>query len=361
MDIDGMRDTFFKISLLAGYHNAKYSVMQLMLMILACIRGRESFEEGAKAPSAQTLRDRLHLDGEWLEYFHACMWALAEQLVKYYRRPKWWISIDEVYEPFFGNRKKLNEELVAAGFGKMVHGYRAKTPGATGSFCYLVVSLCCWRIRLPIAIRMMAEGEPYQPWLEPILKNLRQLVPHAKILADRGFGKSTWFHHMIERLGKNAVIRIPLRKKSLKKKVERGQRRLHYWMTDSETKEKALLTVRVAKDKQDRRYIFAIDEDNKASPKQVLTDYLKRWDLENIFKDSERVQLPTSSRNPLMRLFCVVLSFFLFVLWQVSRLKGLRNARRPSLRQFVKQIITQLCSLLGCLITQLGQLVHRPP
>lgn len=132
-------------------------------------------------------------------------------------------------------------------------------------------------------------------------------------------------------------------------------------MTDSETKEKALLTVRVAKDKQDRRYIFAIDEDNKATPKQVLTDYLNRWDLENIFKDSERVQLPTSSRNPLMRLFCVVLSFFLFVFWQVSRLKGLRNARRPSLRQFVKQIITQLCSLLGCLITQLGQLVHPPP
>lgn len=356
INIDDMRKTFFKISLSAGYHNAKYSMMQLMLMILACIRGRESFEEGAKAPSAQTLRDRLRLDSGWLAHFHDCMWSLAEHLVQLLRRVQWRICIDEMYMPFFGKRDKLNAELEVEGQGKLVHGYRAKTPGATGSFCFLVISLSCCKIRLPIAVKMMPEGQPYEPWLEPLLQRLLALVPRGLVLADRGFAY-TQFFLMLERLNARYAVRLQLKAGQMKKKVARNQRHFQYWMTDSKTHERALLTVRVAYDCQNTRYIIATSED-RALLCTILNWYGQRWDIENLFKDSNRVLLPTSSRNPRMRLYTVVLSYFLFALWQVGRLKrGL--PQNISLRSFAKRIIAALADLLGCIITAVGHLIPR--
>src|SRR3989338_1843059 len=195
LDIYELRKGFFKKSLSVGYHNTTYSWTQIMLIIINCIRGLESLEEGAKSPSAQTVRDRLLLDGEWDDHFHKGMWKIALWAVKRFQRLRWYVSIDETHIPFFGKRKRLNKQLVKQGFGNLVHGYRAKTPGATGSFCFLVGSLCCSRIRI--------------------------------------------------------------RKKENKNKVANGADRFQYWMTDSKTKEKVLLTVAVVKDGQERVYFFA--------------------------------------------------------------------------------------------------------
>lgn len=345
-----MQKEFFKKSLSVGYHNVKYTWQQLMLMIINCVRSLESFEEGARSPSAQTIRDRLNLEGEWLASFHTSMWTIAALLLKKFSRYLWWISIDETYVPFFGNRKKLNEELTAQGMGKYVHGYRAKTPGATGSFCFLVISLCCCRVRVPIAIKMMCVKERYRPWLEPWLVRLHKIAPKAVVLADRGFGKAEWFYAMLEAIDVRYVVRIPLRKKENKNKVAAGVQRFQYWMKS------ILLTVHVAKDSQERMYVLASNIQNKTG-RQLLAMYLNRWDLENIFKDADRVELPTSSRNQKMRLFSVVLSFFLFALWQV---RSLLSEEYWSLRTFVKHIVAALCTALQCSISLLGEIIKPP-
>ena len=332
--------------------------MQIMLMILSCVRGRETFEEGASAPSPQTLRDRLCLEGNWLVYFHATAWKLASRLVKRFRNWNWYISVDETHSPFFGNRRKLNQELVAKGFGKLVYGYKAKTPGATGSFCFLVISLCCCKIRIPIGIRMVSVGESQREWIKELINHLLSLVPQATVLADRGFAK-TWFFRFLDDKDVKYIVRLPVKAKQVKKKIEQGLSCFQYWMTDSDTNEKALLNVRVVSDAQDRQYIFATNLSNKR-PKQLIQKYLERWDLENIFKDSDRVTLLTSSRNHKMRLFCIVLSFLLFLLWQANQL-NLTDCHKPSLRQFIKYWIKQLCELLNCVINPIGQLILHPP
>jgi len=352
MDTDKIRNGFFKKSFSVGYHNAKYTWVQLMLVVLSCIRSLESFEEGAKTPSAQTLRDRLLLDGDWLEYFHSTMWNAAKLMVKRFHSLKWYLSIDETHTPFFGNREKLNKQLAKEGYGTVVHGYRADVQGATGSFCFVVISLCCCRIRLPVAIKMVKVRENYRTWLEQQLRRYLTLVPKGIILADRGFGNATWFYKMLERLEADYVVRIPLRKKKNKKKVAKGATRFQYWMNDTKTNEKALITVHVAKDSQGREYCLASNIQNKMA-KQLLATYMNRWDLENIFKDADRAELPTSSRNPNMRLFTVVVSFFMFALWQFEKILQTSTA---SLRQFVKRAINRLCKILRCIISPVGEL-----
>lgn len=345
-----MQKDFFKKSLSVGYHNAKYTWQQLMLMIINCVKSLESFEEGARSPSAQTVRDRLYLEGDWLASFHASMWTLAVFLLKKFLRYLWWISIDETHVPFFGDREKLNNELVLRGIGKYVHGYRAKTPGATGSFCFLVISLCCCCVRIPIAIKMICINDKYRSWLEPWLVRLHKIVPKAVILADRGFGKAVWFYEMLEAHDLQYVVRIPLRKKENKNKVAAGVQRFQYWMKT------VLLTVHAVKDNQERMYVLASNIQNKTG-KQLLAMYLNRWDLENIFKDADRVELPTSSRNPQMRLFSVVLSFLLFALWQV---RSLLSETYWSLRTFVKHLVAALCTALKCSVSLLGELLKPP-
>jgi hypothetical protein len=357
LDIDKMRNEFFKKSVSVGHHNIKYNWMQIVLVILNCVKCLESIEEGTRSPSPQTIRDRLLLDGSWLEYYHKSMWKIVILLLRRFSRFKWFISIDETYAPFFGNRKKLNKQLVKAGLGKLVFGYKAKTPGATGSFCFLVVSLCCCKIRIPVAVKMMKVKEKYKPWLEPLLKRLHRIAPKAIVLADRGFGKSTWFFIMLEEMDIGYVVRIPLRKKENKNKVRLGVNKFQYWMKDTKTKEKLLLTVRVVKDEQKRKYLLATNLDNWGN-KQVLVYYLNRWDLENIFKDADRVTLKTSSINPRMRLFSVVVSFFLFTLWQI---KKMFKRNYCSLRRFVKHIIETLLCLLNAILTPLGMIIKKEP
>lgn len=356
-DIDKLRNEFFKISLSAGYHNIKYSWQEIMLMILSCIRSLESFEEGAKAPSAQTLRDRLVLDSDWLEYFQASMLKLALFAFKKFSRVSWYLSIDETHTSFFGKRKKLNQELKAQGLKEYVHGYTNKTPGATGSFRFLIISLCCSKIRIPLAIKIIGVGESYNPWLKNHLEKFIIAFPKTIMLADRGFAK-VWFFEMLEELKAQYVVRTPLKKKENKNKVLLGVDKFQYWMKQAKTNNKILLTVVVAKDKKNRKYYLATNIENKHN-KTILKIYLERWDLENIFKDSDRVELPTSSRNPLMRLFCVTTALLMFTLWQHKRL----FAKPFSLRTFIKKIIDSICTLLDCIITPTGviQCNQHPP
>jgi hypothetical protein len=355
-NIDRIRNEFFKKSLSVGYHNVKYTWMQIMLMILSCIRSLESFEEGAKSPSAQTLRDRLNLDGTWAEHFQESMGRIAKWALMVFCRFRWFISVDETHIPFFGKRKKLNAKLVKKKIGKYVHGYRAKTPGATGSFCFLVISLCCCKIRIPLAIKMVKVGERYRLWLKTELNKAMQISTRAIVLADRGFGKAEWFYEMLDELGAKYVVRMPLRKKESRNKVRHGAKHIQQWFKDVKTKNKVLLDIYIARDSQNRKYIFASSIRGK-TPKQLLAYYLNRWDLENIFKDADRVELPTSSRTPLMRLFCVVASFLMLTLWQASRIILKLSC---SLRGFVKKCIVFLCKVLHCVISPFGELIRQP-
>ena len=46
--------------------------------------------------------------------------------------------------------------------------------------------------------------------------------------------------------------------------------------------------------------------------------YKGRWGIENAFKQSDRLQLRTSSRNPMMRLFVFVLALFLYLIYSLK-------------------------------------------
>jgi len=50
--------------------------------------------------------------------------------------------------------------------------------------------------------------------------------------------------------------------------------------------------------------------------------YRKRWNIENVFKATDGIQLRAQTSNPTTRLFCVCLSFLFYNAWQSKNKRG---------------------------------------
>ena len=54
----------------------------------------------------------------------------------------------------------------------------------------------------------------------------------------------------------------------------------------------------------------------------VRAAYRKRWNIENVFKATDGIQLRVQTNNPTTRLFCVCLSFLFYNAWQSKNKRG---------------------------------------
>lgn len=352
--IDKRLEGFFLKSVSKGAHNVKFNFLQICLFILSCIRSLESFESGANELSPQTLRDRLYLKGDWMSSFQDSMLAMARKMVKRFSSYRWTISIDEKYIPFFGDRDKLNEEFSQDGMKKYVHGYKAKRAGATGSFGILVISLNCKCIRIPVFLKLIAVGDKNKMWVKEHFAKILEFVPNAIILADRGFGLKGWYHQVLQELGAKSVTRMAIKASKVKGKIYRGIDEFQYSFGEG-SENKVLLKLRCVRT-GDKIFLYSVTG-VKQKGLSLHTLYLERWRIENTFKDGDRIRLPTSSRNPFMRLYTLTMDLFLFALWQEKRIKK----QGQSIRSFLKNIINLLCDILGVVLTHDGQLIKKPP
>lgn len=341
-NIDKERNRFLNKSFSVGHHNVKYTQTELGMCLISCANARESFEEGVSSPSPQTVRDRLQLNADWDAEFENSAMKLAKYAVKRYPRSNWHISVDETHDAFFGDVKSKKKHSA-----RYISGFKNKVKGATGSFEFLVVSLSCNQYKIPLFTLPIQIGISPRDWLEIKLALVLKIVPKATVLADRGFS-NVWFLQLLEKLNCKYIVRITLRDKKVKAKFSRGNKKVNYFMKEAKTNVAHLLTVYKVKDKR-KLYYFTSNLDVK--PKRLLSLYMLRWDIENIFKLSDRALIKTSSANHRMRLFCLIVSFFLYLLWQFSDMKGL------SLRRFVKQLIHIFSKICKYILDTLGRLV----
>lgn len=324
MNIDGIRKEFFKKCVSVGYHNVRYTWAEIAVSIAEQAWRRQAVEalpDDEGNPSADTVRRRIELEEGWADFFHESMFACLRVLVRCYHRLVWSIQIDETYDGYYGKHLK---EVLKSPEGQVIIKYLLKykpktKKGCTGSFGFLVVMVRSKKILLPVAIIQIRKKMRYEPSLEPLLKRMRQVLPHAPILADRGFGQRAGFFSMLERIGGPYCIRFKKHGKRIKKRVDAGIRQFSHWYGKGLSK--VLLTIRVGKDKEGKTYIFATTYTEKDKRWTWLRQLYKgRWGIENMFKFCDRIQLPTSSIKPRMRLFCQILAHLLFALWQLQRL-----------------------------------------
>jgi hypothetical protein len=115
---------------------------------------------------------------------------------------------------------------------------------------------------------------------------------------------------------------IRLKKKGRLKTIKKNYRQF-FWHTFGNVK----FRVMMHKGHGRETFFFAVGKKGGSSQWFRLL-YRDRWSIENLFKNCDRIQLRTNSRNTIFRLFCFVLSLFLMLLYQLRKLIT-RQKRKP--------------------------------
>ena len=293
------------------------------MLLLAASWHASTIHARASTPDADTVYLRFSYQKleEMEQGFYRQQKTLLGKL-RWDRRRKLFLIVDQTHDPYFG--KKQN---------RWIHAYKC-AKGATGSFEFLTFSLVApgqWRkvirsVPVPVKTDMSAV-------LAETAGEIRRATRYTALLLDRGFYEKK-YAFALQNEGIPFLIRAELRG-SIQKKfrhIKRYRRTLH-WQRNGQV---PLALWLGWKWYGNRRYAWGfLTNIPKISWIQCCLWYQQRWNIENVFKATDGIQLRTATANIVARLFAVLLSFFLYNAWQ-------RQEQRIPLLWFVTAIINAL-------------------
>jgi len=313
MKINKLIKDFFNISLSATKANSVYSNAEVQAYLVATSLNNDSLES-ATGLSPDTIQRRIVLGTKacmpWFEHVQKTQLDLVQYILCRNRRVRWSLVVDESLEPFFGKVDNLKEQLEARDLPDFVSKYRVQR-GSTGSFHYVNIALYSKLGTFPLAVIPKVVDEDVYPKIEKILTEIKRIHRDIILLADRGYGNQKMIS-LCQKLKVSYCIR--LKKKGKLKTIKKNHRQFFWYAFGNVT-----FRVVIHTSHSRETFFFAVGKKGGSSQWFRLL-YRDRWSIENLFKNCDRIQLRTSSRNTNFRLFCFVLSLFLMLLYQLKKL-----------------------------------------
>lgn len=313
MNINKLIKDFFNISLSATKANSVHSNAEVQAYLVGMSLNHDSLES-ATGLSPDTIQRRIVLgtkaDMPWFNYVQRTQLDLITPIIRRNRRVRWSLVIDESLESFFGSVDNLKDHLDTQDLPDFVSKYRVQR-GSTGSFHYINIVLYSKLGTFPIAVIPKLTDENVYPKIEEILAKVRRIHQDIILLADRGYGNQQMIA-LCQKLKVSYCIRL---KKKGKLKTIKKNHRVFFWHAFGNVKFRVIMHTSHGRE----TFFFAIGKKGGSSQWFRLL-YRDRWSIENLFKNCDKIQLRTSSRNTIFRLFCFVLSLFLMLLYQLKKL-----------------------------------------
>lgn len=316
--------------------NNLFSITMILLVLISAATNNHSIHSEAKAPNDDSVFYRIDtsirkMESQFWKQSLAFLCRKKEKL----KKTKCYISIDETYDSYTGkihkkDAKKLTREEKT--IQKYIHKYKPKN-GDTGSFKYLVFALIYGNKRRILRVKALKRKEKYNQFIVETLKDISKEIPFECALFDRGFYDAK----LIDSLQKNNIPFIIRAKISKKMKKIFGI----YWGWKSyeyPVSGWAHTTLILGKDIKNRSWGFVTNMtfDNLENVRFI---YKKRWNIENIFKATDGIQLRVATSNHITRMFAVCLSFLVYNAWQ-------NKNKRPTLLEFMKTLFLTLLKIL---------------
>ena len=285
----------------------------ILLVLVSAAQGRESVHSLASSPNDDTALYRINTSVRQLqEQFWKQGLEFIRQNKKKLRRTKCYLVIDETYESYTGNlHKKPLEELTPEQrtTRKHIHKYKPKN-GDTGSFKYLVFAVVYQNKRHVLRVRALQRGESYWSFIVKTLDEIYREIKFDCALMDRGF----YVAELVDLLEKKQIpylIRAKLYDSMRSFYGIYSEWKAHDYLLDERAKTKLVL----GRDVSNKEWGFLTNLRIKNFP-IFLTIYKKRWNIENIFKATDGIQLRVATSDHIKRLFAVCLSFIVYNSWQ---------------------------------------------
>lgn len=317
----------FGIKNISENKNVFYNITVIILVLLAASQ-QSSINERANSPNADTIFYRIN--GTTIRSMQDSFWQTNRAFLRQYKKKlskcKCFISVDETYDSYSGNlHKKPITTLTKKQriIREYIHKYRVKR-GDTGSFKYLVFALTYGKKRRVLYVKPIKRKESYWKFTAKMLKKIQKELDFECALLDRGFYNS----EIVNELNKhNIPFIIRARLDDTKKKIYGIFAKWRKY--DYNIAKKANTNLILGLDGKSRRWAFIT---NIKDWKKCKSYYKKRWDIENIFKATDGIQIRCATSNHKTRMFCVCLSFLIYNAWQ-------KKNKKPTLKIFLKKIV----------------------
>lgn len=307
--------------------NATYPITMILMVLVAASYGCHSINSKAISPDADTVFYRIDTSITVLENQ---LWKQGLQFLREKRRKlakaKSYIVVDETYESYTGKlrkkEKKHKEGLTKEEkkILKYIHKYKPEK-GDTGSYKYLVFAIVYGNKRRVLRVKAVKRKENCDDFIIKTLHVIKKEVSYECALFDRGFYDGLF----IEKLKRNNIpfivrARISDRMKKIFGFYSEWKCYRDFEIGENKIKGNLVLGVDFAEGKRAKwAFITNIEFENWRGVREI---YRKRWNIENIFKATDGIQLRAQTNNPVTRLFCVCLSFLLYNAWQNKNKRG---------------------------------------
>lgn len=316
--------------------NSVFSISMILLVLISAATNNHSIHSEAKAPNDDSVFYRIQTTIRQME---EQLWqqglSFLRRKKEKLRRTKCYITIDETYDSYTGKHhkkdsKKLTKEQKE--IQEYIHKYKPKK-GDTGSFKYLVFALVYGNKRRVLRVKALKKKEKYKHFIVVTLKKLANEVSFECALLDRGFYDAQLINDL-QRANIPFIIRAKISKKMKKIfGVYRTWKSYDYLVSGW-----ANTTLILGKDLRNRQWGFVSNMIFR-NLEDVRFVYKKRWNIENIFKATDGIQLRVATANHITRMFAVCLSFLVYNAWQ-------NKNKRPTLLDFIKEIFSIILRII---------------
>ena len=228
---------------------------------------------------------------------------------------EWILAIDTHYEPFYGNYKDF-----------WVHGYKPKgCKDCSGSYCYITIALVIGDMKFTFMALPVMLGEDKAALVEELVSVAKKYIKIRLVLLVRGFDGG----NVTRRLKQKGIKHIIFcrRNDKVKRFLEETHNFSHKyfydkigWAEDKSTQREPTKYL-VIKDYIDLRtfriydWVFITNLSNVKAISYVHL-YMKRWCIENTYKQFNAFKIKTISTNFIVRYFFFLFRVLLYNLWK---------------------------------------------
>lgn len=326
--------------------NTTFTISMILIVLVAASYGSHSINSKAIEPSAGAIFYRIDTTIRKMENK---FWKQSLEFLRRKRRKlkqsKCYIVIDETYDSYTGRLLKKAKKAIGQLTKKdktalkYIHRYKPKK-GDIGSYKYLVLAIVYGNKRKVLRVKVLKNKEKYKDFIIKTLLELKKEVSYECALFDRGFYDGLF----VQDLKKNNIPFIIRAKISKAMKKEYGfykqwKRYNDFEIGQHKAKGDLILGAEYTKGKRAKwAFITNLELDNLYGARII---YRKRWNIENIFKATDGIQLRVQTNDPIARMFGVCLSFLFYNAWQD------KNKRKEiTLLSFVMKVLEDVFALI---------------
>ena len=305
-------------------NNIVYSTLVIARLLLEAAKMQDYLKEVADKPDSDSVFKRIeHATLDLIKKaFELHIKNLFHKTGDFFKRGKVILAFDETYEEYFGKMKNA-----------WIWGYKPKK-GANGCFKFMVLSIVKNNRRYVLGAVPVYIGYNKEQTVMEMLKFAEQFVKIKAVLFDKGF-YSAKIVKELENKNLGYVILVPKNKKTKKYLEQKGNTFEHEMLTrDKYNKYTLKLKIKVARDVYEHDWIILTNLDYRNTT-QLVNLYKKRWNIENIFRITDKIRIRTNSTDIVAKTLLFVIALVIYNLWQWFR----REITGITLRRFLKFVL----------------------